>query len=43
MRQPDGSLSASWHQETDVLFKRNGRWRVVHLHDSPAPSEAGEK
>jgi len=43
MRRPDGSLSASWHQETDVLFKRNGRWRVVHLHDFPAPPEAGEK
>ena len=37
MRQPDGSIVASWHQETDVLFKRNGRWQVVHLHDSPAP------
>ena len=37
MRQPDGSVTASWHQETDVLFKRNGRWQVVHLHDSPAP------
>jgi len=39
MRQPDGSVAASWHQETDVLFKRNGRWECVHLHDSPAPDD----
>ncbi|OLE66622.1 MAG: hypothetical protein AUG09_06535 [Acidobacteria bacterium 13_1_20CM_2_68_7] len=39
MRHPDGSVAASWHQETDVLFKRDGRWQVVHLHDSPAPGE----
>ncbi len=43
MRQPDGTISASWHQETDVLFKRDGRWYVVHLHDSPAPAGAREK
>jgi ketosteroid isomerase-like protein len=24
-------------QESDVWFKRNGEWEVVHLHDSPAP------
>lgn len=39
MLRPDGTTTASWHQETDVLFKRNGRWQVVHLHDSPAPAE----
>lgn len=38
MLRPDGTTTASWHQETDV-FKRNGRWQVVHLHDSPAPVE----
>ena len=43
MRQPDGTIVASWHQETDVLFKRNGRWQVVHLHDSPAPDDAQKK
>ena len=43
MRRPDGSISTGWHQETDVLFRRNGRWRVVHLHDSPAPAEKQEK
>ena len=43
MRRPDGSIAASWHQESDVLFKRNGRWQVVHLHDSPAPASTQEK
>ena len=43
MRRPDGSITASWHQESDVLFKRNGRWQVVHLHDSPAPASTQEK
>ena len=43
MRRPDGSIVASWHQESDVLFKRNGRWQVVHLHDSPAPASTQEK
>ena len=37
MLRPDGTTAESWHQETDVLFRRNGRWQVVHLHDSPAP------
>jgi uncharacterized protein (TIGR02246 family) len=37
MLRPDGTTTASWHQETDVLFKRDGRWQIVHLHDSPAP------
>lgn len=43
MRRPDGTIEASWHQETDVLFKRNGRWQVVHLHDSPAPADKQDK
>jgi ketosteroid isomerase-like protein len=37
MRRPDGSVAESWNQETDVLFKRDGRWRVVHMHYSDAP------
>jgi ketosteroid isomerase-like protein len=37
MRRADGSISESWNQETDVLFKRDGRWRVVHMHYSDAP------
>jgi len=26
-------------QESDVWFKRNGEWKVVHLHYSPAPKK----
>ncbi|HEX9427616.1 MAG TPA: nuclear transport factor 2 family protein [Candidatus Polarisedimenticolia bacterium] len=37
MKQPDGTLAESWNQETDVLFKKNGRWKVVHIHYSDAP------
>lgn len=37
MRRPDGSISESWNQETDVLFRKNGRWKVVHMHYSDAP------
>ena len=37
MRRPDGSISESWNMETDVLFKRDGRWKVVHMHYSDAP------
>ncbi len=36
-RHPDGTTTASWNQETDVLFKRSGRWKVVHVHYSDAP------
>ena len=27
------------YQETDVLFKRDGAWKVVYLHYSPAPAK----
>jgi ketosteroid isomerase-like protein len=37
MRRADGSVAESWNQETDVLFKRDGRWQVVHMHYSDAP------
>lgn len=37
MRRADGSIAESWNQETDVLFKTNGRWKVVHMHYSDAP------
>lgn len=36
-RHPDGSTAEEWAQESDVLFKRDGRWKVVHMHYSPAP------
>ena len=28
------------YQETDVLFKRDGAWKIVYLHYSPAPKKA---
>jgi ketosteroid isomerase-like protein len=38
MRRPDGSINESWNLETDVLFKRDGRWKVAHMHYSDAPA-----
>jgi Calcium/calmodulin dependent protein kinase II association domain len=32
-----GVVSNENFQESDVWFKRNGEWKVVHLHDSPVP------
>jgi len=32
-----GVVSDENFQESDVWFKRNGEWKVVPLHDSPAP------
>jgi ketosteroid isomerase-like protein len=34
--QGDGSTLDEWSQESDVLMKRDGRWRIVHIHWSPA-------
>ena len=36
-RSAKGVVSDEDFQESDVWFKRNGEWEVVHLHDSPAP------
>jgi ketosteroid isomerase-like protein len=33
----DGKISDEKNQESDVLFKRNGKWKVVFLHYSAAP------
>jgi ketosteroid isomerase-like protein len=33
-------ISDDTYQETDVLFKRDGAWKVVYLHYSPAPKKA---
>lgn len=41
-RQPDGSVTKERAQETDVWFKRNGRWRVVHLNYQPRPEKPEE-
>jgi ketosteroid isomerase-like protein len=35
----DGKISDENNQESDVLFKRNGEWKVVFLHYSAAPSK----
>jgi ketosteroid isomerase-like protein len=32
-----GAVSDENFQESDVWFKRNGEWKVVHLHYSPVP------
>jgi ketosteroid isomerase-like protein len=37
-REPDGKATTEVMQETDVLFKRLGAWKVVHLHYAPAPA-----
>jgi ketosteroid isomerase-like protein len=34
-RQPDGKAATEVMHETDVLFRRLGAWKVVHLHYSP--------
>jgi ketosteroid isomerase-like protein len=36
-RSAKGVVSDEKFQESDVWFKRNGEWKVVHLHYSPAP------
>ena len=36
-RSAKGVLSDENFQESDVWFKRNGEWKVVHLHYWPAP------
>lgn len=33
----DGKITNEDNQESDVLFKRNGQWKVVFLHYSVAP------
>jgi ketosteroid isomerase-like protein len=38
-RSPKGVVTDEAFQESDVWFKRNGTWKVVHLHYSPAPKK----
>lgn len=38
-RSPKGQVSDEDFQESDVWFKRDGVWKVVHLHYSPAPKK----
>jgi ketosteroid isomerase-like protein len=35
-RSPKGEVREEENQETDVWFRRNGQWQIVHLHYSPA-------
>ena len=35
----DGKISDEDNQESDVLFKRNGHWKIVFLHYSAAPKK----
>jgi ketosteroid isomerase-like protein len=38
-RTPKGEINdGDWH-ETDVWFKRDGVWKIVHLHYSAAPKK----
>jgi ketosteroid isomerase-like protein len=34
--KPEGSVEHHMHNESRVLIKRDGQWRVVHVHKSPA-------
>lgn len=38
-RSQKGKVSDETFHETDVWFKRNGTWKIVHLHYSPAPKK----
>jgi hypothetical protein len=31
-----GAVETEDNQETDVLFKRDGAWKIVHLNYAPA-------
>ena len=35
----DGKITEEDNQESDVLFKRNGQWKIVFLHYSAAPKK----
>jgi len=38
-RSQNGKVSDETFHETDVWFKRDGTWKIVHLHYSPAPKK----
>jgi ketosteroid isomerase-like protein len=38
-RSPKGEVSDGDYHESDVWFKRDGVWKIVHLHYSPAPKK----
>lgn len=38
-RSAKGEVAEEVNQESDVLFKRAGAWKIVFLHYSPAPKK----
>jgi len=38
-RSAKGEVSDEYFQESDIFFKREGAWKIVHLHYSPAPKQ----
>jgi ketosteroid isomerase-like protein len=38
-RYPDGKVVNDVAQETDVLFKKDGKWKVVHVHYETKPAK----
>jgi ketosteroid isomerase-like protein len=42
MRSAKGEISEEDNQESDVLFKRDGAWKIVFLHYSPAPKKKAQ-
>jgi ketosteroid isomerase-like protein len=38
-RSAKGEVSTEDNQETDVLFKRNGAWTIVHVNYAPAKAQ----
>jgi ketosteroid isomerase-like protein len=41
-RNAKGQVSEEDNQESDVFFKRNGVWKIVFLHYSPAPKKKAQ-
>jgi ketosteroid isomerase-like protein len=41
-RDAKGAVTDEDNQESDVLFKRGGVWKIVFLHYSPAPKKAAQ-
>lgn len=37
-RYPDGKVTKEVAHETDVLFKKDGKWKVVHVHYEAKPA-----
>jgi len=41
-RDQKGEVSEEDNQESDVFFKRDGTWKIVFLHYSPAPKKKAQ-